>query len=124
MDLNFLVFAFPAGVAPCFSELRDEHVFVIIYAAVGTCFAGTMVRLMLTLTPCVCVAAAMCVSQVLDIYIYPARPAVAPRKRGVYGIDSRLAVILNTFGMLSLFILLHLGNLKRLLLSFRRSGFP
>ena len=104
MDLNFLVFAFPAGIALCFRELRDEHVFVIIYAAVGTYFAGVMVRLMLTLTPCVCVAAAICISQVLDIYIDPAQPAVADRAKGVYGIDSRFAVLLNTLGMLSLFV--------------------
>lgn len=74
MDLQFLVFLFPAGVILCFRELRDEHVFVIIYALVGTYFAGVMVRLMLTLTPCVCVAAAVALSTVLDIYIDPRMP--------------------------------------------------
>jgi dolichyl-diphosphooligosaccharide---protein glycosyltransferase len=74
MDLQFLVFLFPAGVILCFRELRDEHVFVIIYALVGTYFAGVMVRLMLTLTPCVCVAAAVALSTVLDIYIDPRTP--------------------------------------------------
>lgn len=74
MDLQFLVFLFPAGVILCFRELRDEHVFVIIYALVGTYFAGVMVRLMLTLTPCVCVAAAVALSTVLDTYIDPRMP--------------------------------------------------
>ena len=74
MDLQFLVFLFPAGVILCFRELRDEHVFVIIYALVGTYFAGVMVRLMLTLTPCVCVAAAVALSTVLDVYIDPRMP--------------------------------------------------
>jgi dolichyl-diphosphooligosaccharide--protein glycosyltransferase len=74
MDLQFLVFLFPAGVILCFRELRDEHVFVIIYALVGTYFAGVMVRLMLTLTPCVCVAAAVALSTVLDTYIDPRTP--------------------------------------------------
>jgi len=74
MDLQFLVFLFPAGVVLCFRELRDEHVFVIIYALVGTYFAGVMVRLMLTLTPCVCVAAAVALSTVLDVYIDPRMP--------------------------------------------------
>ena len=74
MDLQFLVFLFPAGVILCFRELRDEHVFVIIYALVGTYFAGVMVRLMLTLTPCVCVAAAVALSTVLDVYIDPRTP--------------------------------------------------
>ncbi|KAF8513006.1 oligosaccharyl transferase STT3 subunit [Hysterangium stoloniferum] len=74
MDLHFLIFAFPAGVILCFKELRDEHVFVIIYAVVASYFAGVMVRLMLTLTPVVCIAAAMAVSSLLDVYIDPTEP--------------------------------------------------
>jgi dolichyl-diphosphooligosaccharide--protein glycosyltransferase len=74
MDLQFLIFLFPAGVILCFRELRDEHIFVIIYALVGTYFAGVMVRLMLTLTPCVCVAGAVAFSTLLDTYIDPREP--------------------------------------------------
>jgi dolichyl-diphosphooligosaccharide---protein glycosyltransferase len=76
-DLHFLIFAFPAGVVLCFKELRDEHVFVIIYAVVASYFAGVMVRLMLTLTPVVCVSAAVAVSTVLDVYIDPTVPDIA-----------------------------------------------
>ena len=74
MDLQFLIFLFPAGVILCFRELRDEHVFVIIYAVVASYFAGVMVRLMLTLTPVVCVAAAVAFSSLLDTYIDPVEP--------------------------------------------------
>ncbi|KAH9851849.1 oligosaccharyl transferase STT3 subunit [Lenzites betulinus] len=77
MDLQFLIFLFPAGVILCFRELRDEHVFVIIYALVGSYFAGVMVRLMLTLTPVVCVAAAVAFSSLLDTYADPVEPAVS-----------------------------------------------
>jgi len=80
MDLQFLVFLFPVGVVLCFRELRDEHVFVIIYALVGTYFAGVMVRLMLTLTPCVCVAAAVALSTVLDVYVDPRMPDAPPAR--------------------------------------------
>ncbi|RPD58951.1 oligosaccharyl transferase STT3 subunit [Lentinus tigrinus ALCF2SS1-7] len=76
MDLQFLIFLFPAGVILCFRELRDEHVFVIIYAVVASYFAGVMVRLMLTLTPVVCVAAAVAFSSLLDTYIDPVEPDV------------------------------------------------
>ncbi|KIY73253.1 glycosyltransferase family 66 protein [Cylindrobasidium torrendii FP15055 ss-10] len=76
MDLQLLIFLFPAGVILCFRELRDEHVFVIIYALVGSYFAGVMVRLMLTLTPCVCVSAAVAFSSLLDTYLDPAKPEV------------------------------------------------
>ena len=69
----------PRCVVLCFRELRDEHVFVIIYTLVEAYFAGVMIRLMLTLTQCVCVAAAVALSTVLDTYIDPRTPdGVAP----------------------------------------------
>lgn len=74
MDLHFLIFTFPAGVVFCFKELRDEHVFIIIYAVVSSYFAGVMVRLMLTLTPVVCIASAIAISNLLDVYIDPTVP--------------------------------------------------
>lgn len=64
----------------CFRELRDEHVFVIIYAVVASYFAGVMVRLMLTLTPVVCVSAAVALSTLLDTYVEAKEPDV-PEKR-------------------------------------------
>jgi dolichyl-diphosphooligosaccharide--protein glycosyltransferase len=68
-DLNMLIWIFPAGVYLCFQNLADEHVFIVVYALFGSYFAGVMVRLMLTLTPVVCVAAAMAVSQLLETYV-------------------------------------------------------
>ncbi|KAI9464661.1 glycosyltransferase family 66 protein [Boletus coccyginus] len=77
MDLHFLIFLFPAGVVLCFRSLRDEHIFVIIYAVLASYFAGVMVRLMLALTPVVCVAAAIALSSLLDTYLDPSEPDVA-----------------------------------------------
>ncbi|GAO52644.1 oligosaccharyl transferase STT3 subunit [Saitoella complicata NRRL Y-17804] len=68
-DLGMLIWLFPAGVYMCFRELRDEHVFVIVYAVMASYFSGVMVRLMLTLTPCVCVSAAMAASTLLDSFL-------------------------------------------------------
>jgi dolichyl-diphosphooligosaccharide---protein glycosyltransferase len=68
-DLNMLIWLFPAGVYLCFRTLRDEHVFVVIYAVLASYFAGVMVRLMLTLTPIVCVSAALALSYILDTYL-------------------------------------------------------
>lgn len=146
MDLHFLMFLFPAGVVLCFKELRDEHVFVIIYALVASYFAGVMVRLMLTLTPIVCVSAAVALSSVFDTFIdpteaeapevdkadaakkdksaatAPSSTSVAdfladvvtpgssvnkkskPARRGIIGLDTRGAVILNALGMLVYFV--------------------
>ncbi|KAJ3246813.1 oligosaccharyl transferase stt3 subunit [Chytriomyces hyalinus] len=91
-DLQLLMPLFPAGIYFCFQELRDEHVFIILYAATGSYFAGVMVRLMLTLTPCVCIASAFAVSKVLDLYLSPTKeipndeeedePAAAPAPKG------------------------------------------
>ncbi|MCJ1483716.1 oligosaccharyl transferase stt3 subunit [Schaereria dolodes] len=68
-DLNMLIWLFPAGVYMCFRQLTDEQVFVVIYAVLASYFAGVMVRLMLTLTPVVCVAAALALSNILDTYL-------------------------------------------------------
>ncbi|KAI4161485.1 MAG: hypothetical protein LQ342_004888 [Letrouitia transgressa] len=68
-DLNFMIWLFPAGVYMCFQHLKDEHVFVVIYAVLSSYFAGVMVRLMLTLTPVVCIAAALALSNILDTYL-------------------------------------------------------
>src|SRR5205814_530982 len=68
-DLEMLIFLFPAGIYLCFRELRDEHVFVILYGITASYFAGVMVRLMLTLTPVVCVASAVAISHLLDLYL-------------------------------------------------------
>ncbi|POR31988.1 Dolichyl-diphosphooligosaccharide--protein glycosyltransferase subunit stt3 [Tolypocladium paradoxum] len=68
-DLNMLIWLFPAGIYLCYRDLRDEHVFIIVYGLFGSYFAGVMVRLMLTLTPIVCVASAIAVSHLLDTYM-------------------------------------------------------
>ncbi len=73
-DLNLLIWVFPAGVYICFRNLKDEQVFIIIYAVLASYFAGVMVRLMLTLTPVVCVAAAMAISQILDAFLVAEPP--------------------------------------------------
>lgn len=73
-DLNLMIWLFPAGVYMCFQQLKDEHVFVVIYAILASYFAGVMVRLMLTLTPVVCIAAALAISSVLDTYLVAENP--------------------------------------------------
>ncbi|KAF9904270.1 oligosaccharyl transferase stt3 subunit [Linnemannia zychae] len=84
-DLQMLIFLFPAGVYLCFKELKDEHVFIILYSVFASYFAGVMVRLMLTLTPVVCVSAAIAYSTLLDTYLETSEhvlavtgPAAAP----------------------------------------------
>jgi dolichyl-diphosphooligosaccharide--protein glycosyltransferase len=59
----------------CFQKLKDEHVFVVIYSVLASYFAGVMVRLMLTLTPIVCVAAALALSCILDNFLVASTPS-------------------------------------------------
>lgn len=75
-DLSMMIWLFPAGVYLCFTKLTDEQVFIVIYAVFASYFAGVMVRLMLTLTPIVCVASAMAFSQILDTYLDVETPKV------------------------------------------------
>lgn len=81
-DLNMLIWLFPAGVYMCFRTLKDEHVFLVIYAVLASYFAGVMVRLMLTLTPVVCVTAAMALSQILDTYLVIQSPSKGANMNG------------------------------------------
>ena len=85
MDLQFLIFMFPAGVILCFRDLRDEHLFVIIYSVMASYFAGVMVRLMLTLTPVVCVASAIALSTLIDTYADPFEPPAQDEHQGKTG---------------------------------------
>lgn len=137
-----LIWVFPAGVLLCFRELRDEHLFIIIYSVFASYFAGVMVRLMLTLTPVVCVAAAIALSTLLDVYVDVVEPepesedvgrpsngdADAPaagkkakkapaaaaartgtatnqKKTGIFGLDTRFGVLMNTTFLLLIFVL-------------------
>ncbi|PAA62221.1 hypothetical protein BOX15_Mlig021416g1 [Macrostomum lignano] len=68
-DLHILVCVYPAGAWFCIRDLTDERVFIVLYAVFASYFAGVMVRLMLTLTPCVCVLAAIAFSRLFDIYL-------------------------------------------------------
>ncbi|ODV71883.1 dolichyl-diphosphooligosaccharide--protein glycosyltransferase subunit STT3 [Cyberlindnera jadinii NRRL Y-1542] len=68
-DTQFLIWLFPAGIFLLFQELRNEHIFVIAYSVLCSYFAGVMVRLMLTLTPIICVSAAVAVSKLFDVYL-------------------------------------------------------
>ncbi|GAA5812097.1 hypothetical protein MFLAVUS_005547 [Mucor flavus] len=68
-DLQMLIFIFPVGIYLCFQKLHDEHVFVIVYSVFASYFAGVMVRLMLTLTPVVCICGGMAISTLLDTYL-------------------------------------------------------
>jgi len=91
-DLEMLIWLFPAGVYLCFRQLKDEHVFVIVYSVMASYFAGVMVRLMLTLTPVVCVSAAIAISSILDTYLTidsPAEPV--PEEDGVDKADKKAA---------------------------------
>ena len=70
-DLHILVAVFPAGLWFCIQELNEARVFAILYAIFSAYFAGVMVRLMLTLTPIVCMLAAIAFSEVFNRYLTP-----------------------------------------------------
>ncbi|XP_057294129.1 dolichyl-diphosphooligosaccharide--protein glycosyltransferase subunit STT3B-like [Hydractinia symbiolongicarpus] len=68
-DLHILICVFPYGLWLCVKNINNERVFIVLYAVSAVYFAGVMVRLMLTLTPCVCMLAAIGFSSTLDNYL-------------------------------------------------------
>ncbi|KAK9328930.1 Oligosaccharyl transferase STT3 subunit-domain-containing protein [Lipomyces starkeyi] len=100
-DTHMLIWLFPAGVYLLFQKLRDEHVFVIIYAILGSYFAGVMVRLMLTLTPVVCVCGAVALSTIFDQYTNLATPETAGEESrdGESNKDESSSSLLNISGL-------------------------
>ncbi|XP_072020851.1 LOW QUALITY PROTEIN: dolichyl-diphosphooligosaccharide--protein glycosyltransferase subunit STT3B-like [Amphiura filiformis] len=83
-DLHILSCTFPAGLWFVIKDINDERVFIILYALSAVYFAGVMVRLMLTLTPVVCVLAAIAISKTLDEFLVDD----APNKKKADGEDS------------------------------------
>ncbi|KAK9508465.1 hypothetical protein O3M35_006018 [Rhynocoris fuscipes] len=68
-DLHILVTTFPVGLWYCIQNINDERVFVVLYALSAVYFAGVMVRLMLTLTPVVCILSGIAFSKLLEIFL-------------------------------------------------------
>ncbi|XP_020285665.1 dolichyl-diphosphooligosaccharide--protein glycosyltransferase subunit STT3B isoform X2 [Pseudomyrmex gracilis] len=68
-DLHILVTTFPVGLWYCIKHVNDERVFVILYSISAVYFAGVMVRLMLTLTPVVCMLAGVAISRLVELYL-------------------------------------------------------
>jgi len=68
-DLHVLVTTFPVGLWYCIKEINDERVFVVLYAISAVYFAGVMVRLMLTLTPVVCILSGVAFSRLLELFL-------------------------------------------------------
>ncbi|XP_063987841.1 dolichyl-diphosphooligosaccharide--protein glycosyltransferase subunit STT3B isoform X1 [Diachasmimorpha longicaudata] len=68
-DLHILVTTFPVGLWYCIKRINDERVFIILYALSAVYFAGVMVRLMLTLTPVVCMLSGVAFSGLLELYL-------------------------------------------------------
>lgn len=79
-DLHILCCAFPAGLWFCIKKVNDERVFIILYAIFASYFAGVMVRLMLTLTPCVCMLAGIAFSNTFSIFLKDDEQDVERRK--------------------------------------------
>ncbi|KAK4304278.1 hypothetical protein Pmani_023767 [Petrolisthes manimaculis] len=65
-DLHILVATFPVGLWYCIKNINDERVFIVLFAVSGVYFASVMVRLMLILTPVVCILAGIAFSTLLD----------------------------------------------------------
>lgn len=80
-DLHLLVPTFPMGLWYCIKHVNDERVFIALYAITASYFAGVMVRLMLTLTPVVCVLSAIAFSECFTYSLQEDGQTKAGKKR-------------------------------------------
>ncbi|SCU93706.1 LADA_0G04500g1_1 [Lachancea dasiensis] len=110
-DTQFLIWLFPAGVFLLFLDLKDEHIFIIAYSVLCSYFAGVMVRLMLTLTPIICVCAAVTISKLFDIYAdfsfwsdKSLEPSDSSNKTKIMTLVTKLTVCGSFLGYLYLFV--------------------
>lgn len=105
-DTHFLIWLFPVGVFLLFIDLKDEHIFVIAYSVLCSYFAGVMIRLMLTLTPVICVCAAVALSKLFDVYLdmSPERKGNGEVKWNLGSLLSRLVVCGSFIYYLYLFV--------------------
>jgi len=65
-DLHFLPAVAPAGLWYTIRDYDSAKIFLVIYAAFSCYFAGIMVRLMLTLTPVVCMLGGIALNVTFD----------------------------------------------------------
>ena len=65
-DLHFLPAVAPAGLWYTIRNYDSAKIFLVIYAAFSCYFAGIMVRLMLTLTPVVCMLGGIALNVTFD----------------------------------------------------------
>ncbi|KOC59692.1 Dolichyl-diphosphooligosaccharide--protein glycosyltransferase subunit STT3B [Habropoda laboriosa] len=111
-DLHILVTTFPVGLWYCIKHINDERVFVILYAISAVYFAGVMVRLMLTLTPVVCMLAGVAFSDLLELALYDKAGKLRrmkherPRSNGDgLGVNLRNSVVIGAFILMMMFTL-------------------
>ncbi|VDO96841.1 unnamed protein product [Soboliphyme baturini] len=73
-DLHVLITMFPVGAWYCMKNINEERVFILLYAITAVYFAGVMIRLMLTLTPVVCMLAGIAFSYTYERYLRDSVP--------------------------------------------------
>jgi len=106
-DLHIMVPLFPAGAWICFKNLTTERVFILLYAVFASYFAGVMVRLMLTLTPVVCILSAIALSVIMEKYLAKPPPQEEQNDDGTISTKqeegSPSIIIMTILALLSLF---------------------
>jgi dolichyl-diphosphooligosaccharide--protein glycosyltransferase len=90
-DTHVLIVWFPVGIYHLFRHLDDQRLFLVLYGLLSCYFSGVMVRLMLVLTPALCIVGAIGVSFTLDRYMAaPPAPSVSGDGDGAAALDELL----------------------------------
>merc|ERR1719193_1838941 len=64
-DCNILTFFALAGIITCFKRPTDANIFAILYGVTSSYFSNIMIRLMLVVSPAICVLGAIAISELV-----------------------------------------------------------
>jgi len=119
-DLHLLTVLAPVGLHACFKSLSDANLFIILYVLFASYFSSIMVRLVLVLTPAMCVmagiGASLAFQTFMDSITAPSAPAdqqpsasaddgrrLRKGERGVRGVINRTVALVAVIAFLVLF---------------------
>eukprot|EP01060_Flectonema_neradi_P007058 TRINITY_DN1488_c1_g1_i1.p1 TRINITY_DN1488_c1_g1~~TRINITY_DN1488_c1_g1_i1.p1 ORF type:complete len:740 (+),score=115.06 TRINITY_DN1488_c1_g1_i1:45-2222(+) len=68
-DLGFLIFLVPLGVWYCVAEWSDSSLFLLAYYVTSMYFSSVMIRLVLILTPSICIIAGVAASRTAHFFV-------------------------------------------------------
>ena len=96
-DLGFLIFIVPLGMWYCIAEWSDSSLFLLAYYVTSMYFASIMIRLVLILTPSICIIAGVAASRTMYFFMKSVRVLTVDRAIGAYAFLFNIVILFFLF---------------------------